>query len=69
MKNCLETDGQTVDCRTVVVGDKVYEAIPAELIVRAGLLAAAEMILPQQGPACCPGGTCSQPCGGGVFTR
>jgi hypothetical protein len=32
------------DCRTVGVGDKVYETIPAELLVQAGLLAAARLL-------------------------
>jgi hypothetical protein len=68
MKGCLETDRQTVDCRTVVIGKRVYEAIPAELILKAGLLAAAEMTLPGQGASCCPGGGCSEP-GGRIFTR
>lgn len=32
------------ECRTVSVSDQIYEAIPAALIVRAGLLAAADVL-------------------------
>jgi hypothetical protein len=32
------------ECRTVCVGGEIYEAIPAELIVRAGFLAAGEAL-------------------------
>lgn len=37
---CCETCGDA-DCRTVEYGGDTHEAIPAELIVRAGLIAAA----------------------------
>ena len=61
--------GQTVECRTVTVGGKTYETIPAELIIKAGLLAGAQLVetpcgqscSPSPGPAkkaapsCCPG--------------
>lgn len=40
---CCDTCG-TADCKTVDVGENVYEAVPAELIIKAGLLAAAEMV-------------------------
>jgi len=32
------------ECRTITVDDKTYEAIPEDLILRAGLLAAAEKL-------------------------
>ena len=32
------------ECRTVCVGGAIFEAIPAELIVRAGFLAASEVL-------------------------
>jgi hypothetical protein len=69
MKGCVETERQTVDCRTLVIGTQVYEAIPAELVLKAGLLAAAELVLPEQASSCCPGGGCSEPCKPGVFNR
>jgi hypothetical protein len=34
------------ECRTVTVGDQRYEVIPRELIVKAGLMAAAQMVTP-----------------------
>ena len=37
---CCETCGDA-ECRTVVYADETHEAIPADLIVRAGLVAAA----------------------------
>lgn len=40
-------------CRTLVVDGRSYDAIPAELIVRAGLLAAADAIRPPATGACC----------------
>jgi len=41
------------DCRTVEVGGAVYETVPAELIVKAGLLAAAELVVPKKQVPCC----------------
>ena len=69
MQGCVEDERQTVDCRTVIVGTQVYEAIPAELVLKAGLLAAAEMVLPEQASSCCPGGGCGEPCKPAVFNR
>ncbi len=55
------------ECRTVGVGGEVYEAIPADLIIRVGLLAAAQLIGARtgqsycqgEGPAASGGGCCS----------
>ncbi len=47
------------ECRTVTVKGRTYEAIPAELIVKAGLLAAAASVGP--GEPCCESGA---PAGG-----
>lgn len=44
------------DCRTVEVGGLVYETIPAEIIIKAGLSAAAQLYLPRKGEPCCGGG-------------
>lgn len=35
-------------CRTVAVGNETFEAIPNHLIIRAGFLAAADLIRPSQ---------------------
>ena len=67
---CCGPCGDT-ECRTIVVDGKTYEAIPAGLIERAGLMAAAEMVggvaSPNVGPEgpqspkpCCPGGASKQ---------
>ena len=63
---CCTVCGES-DCRTVTVGGKTYEAIPSELIVKAGLMAAVELLHanpvspccppaepPKVGPGCCP---------------
>lgn len=63
---CCSTCGDS-ECRTVTVDGRTYEAIPAELIVKAGLLAGARLLhgetpgtccptadLPHEGPECCP---------------
>jgi len=49
---CCETCGDA-ECRTVEYADETHEAIPADLIVRAGLMAAAyefKLKPPQTGP-------------------
>lgn len=50
---CCSTCGDS-DCRTVTVDCKTYEAIPAELIVRAGLLAGGQLLRGEPRGACCP---------------
>jgi hypothetical protein len=50
---CCSTCGDS-DCRTVTVDGKTYEAIPAELIVKAGLLAGAQLLNDESGATCCP---------------
>jgi hypothetical protein len=41
------------DCRTVEVEGQVYEIIPAEIIIKAGLLAASQLVSPQTGKSRC----------------
>ena len=41
------------ECRTVKVDGKTYEAIPAELIVKAGLLASAQLLHGEPYSVCC----------------
>lgn len=45
-------------CRTVTVDGTTYEAIPPDLIVRAGLLAAARLLGGSLAPAAAPAGSC-----------
>lgn len=45
------------NCRTMVVDGRTYETIPSELIVRAGLRAAADLVEPAAPvKSCCPSG-------------
>lgn len=41
------------DCRTVELEGQAYEAVPEVLIIRAALMAAAQLQGPQRTPACC----------------
>lgn len=50
---CCSSCGDS-DCRTVTIDGKTYEAIPSELIVRAGLIAAAGLAPAPAGGPCCP---------------
>jgi hypothetical protein len=54
-ESCCPELGPKVECRTLTVGGQTYEAIPAALIVRAGLRAA-EAVLARQPVtrSCCP---------------
>lgn len=49
---CCSTCGDS-DCRTIMVKGKTYEAIPADLIVKAGLLAGAQLLHSEPRDSCC----------------
>ena len=49
---CCEVCGDA-ECRTVEVEDNIYETIPADLIVKAGLIAASNMIAIESKESCC----------------
>jgi hypothetical protein len=49
---CCSTCGGA-DCRTLEVDGEVFEAVPAELIIRAGLHAAADMLGAVPDATCC----------------
>ena len=51
---CCAELGNEVECRTVEVQGQVYETIPAHLIIRAGLLAAARLYEGLSAESCCP---------------
>ncbi|MBD3349374.1 MAG: DUF2703 domain-containing protein [Candidatus Eisenbacteria bacterium] len=53
-ESCCDAVGENVECRTVNVEGSIYEAIPAELIVRAGLLAASRLVGAPEPAVCCP---------------
>ena len=44
---------EDVECRTIEIEGRVYEAIPAESIVKAGLLAASEIVPSAPARTCC----------------
>lgn len=59
MSRCCSVCGD-LDCRTLEVGGRIYETIPEELFIKAGLLAASQMIespssLDQPPTPCCSG--------------
>lgn len=50
---CCSTCGDA-DCRTLTVDGTTYEAIPVDLIVRAGLLAGARLLTAEPAACCAP---------------
>jgi hypothetical protein len=42
------------ECRTIETQGKIYETIPAELIIKAGLIAAGQLFNAKSGYSCCP---------------
>jgi hypothetical protein len=57
---CCETCGDA-ECRTLETGGQVYETIPANLIIQAGLQAAAKLVNPQKSDPCCQPDTTAKP--------
>ncbi len=49
---CCSVCGDS-DCRTLIVNGKTYEGIPAELIIKAGLLAASQLFEASESTPCC----------------
>jgi hypothetical protein len=45
------------ECRTIETQGKIYETIPAELIIKAGLIAAGQLLNTKAGNSCCPSGS------------
>ena len=74
--SCCTLMGENVECRPLVVDGRTYEAVPAELIIRAGLIAGSRLLAGgpsaatgssapccgTSGPATPYGITCSIPC-------
>jgi len=50
---CCAHLGDAVECRTMTVGGKTYEAIPAKLIIKAGLLAGSQLLDAPSGQSGC----------------
>jgi hypothetical protein len=51
--SCCGPCGDT-ECRTIETQGKIYETIPAELIIKAGLMAAGELLNTKASQSCCP---------------
>jgi hypothetical protein len=49
---CCDVCGPT-DCRTTIVDGETYEEIPAELIIKAGLIAASSIVGSKESESCC----------------
>lgn len=49
---CCDVCGPN-NCRTINIGGEIYETIPSEVIIKAGLLAASELIR-KKTSRCCP---------------
>lgn len=43
------------ECRTIEVEGRIYETIPAGIIIKAGLSAAAQLVVPRKDESCCGG--------------
>jgi hypothetical protein len=51
--SCCGPCGDT-ECRTIETQGKIYETIPAELIIKAALMAAGELLNTKGSQSCCP---------------
>jgi hypothetical protein len=49
---CCDVCGSN-ECRTVEIGEQVYETIPSEIIIKAGFSAASQMVNARIGKSCC----------------
>ncbi len=49
---CCDICGDS-KCRTIEADGRVYEAVPSDLIVKAGISAASELIVKKGGKTCC----------------
>lgn len=66
MSRCCSVCGDS-DCRTLEVGDRIYETIPEELFIKAGLMAASQMMASASSPdrpstSCCGSSAGTVPC-------
>jgi len=69
---CCEELGDDAECRTMIIKGTVYESIPTQLLIKAGLIAASELLVVEpelpccdaktsgkgESPACCPESDC-----------
>ena len=50
---CCEILGKEIKCRTIEFAGKIFESIPANLIIKAGLIAASHLINLEPAKSCC----------------
>ncbi len=60
---CCDVCGPS-ECRTLGVEGEVYETIPADLIIKAGLVAASQLVSTETSESCCDTDTNDEPCCG-----
>ncbi len=61
--SCCAELGTDVECRTVIHEGETYETIPTNLIIKAGLIAAAQLLSVESNERCCD----EKPAGGAPF--
>lgn len=64
--NCFDDKGNPRTCNSLKLGDDVFEVIPAELIIKAGLVAASELITAAPEAPC---GEKKTPCKGCPYSQ
>jgi len=63
-KGCTRAPGEA-QCVSLKLEGETYEVVPADLIVKAGLVAASDMLGPKSSKPCPKGGTCPKQTAGG----
>ncbi len=62
-ESCCPELGKEVECRTIIFEENEYETVPAIFIIKAGLLAASQILNVTEDDPCCPAQTpCEVPC-------
>lgn len=60
-ETCCDALGSDVECRTLIIDGKTYEVIPANLVIKAGLVAASQLLTVE--PCCPDNGASTKPVG------
>ncbi len=64
--NCFDENGNPRTCTSLKLGEDIFEVIPAELIIKAGLMSASELITAPPEPPC---GEKKTPCEGCPYSQ
>ena len=65
---CCDVCGDA-ECRTVEIEGQVYEAIPANVIIKAGLVAASQLLSPDSNKSDCKGEAINKKASGGCCSK